>query len=391
MPTCASLKSELGDQLGRLVAACSVSSADPALDCSNRPVIELLANWCEERGFAVEIQQVGRTPDKLNLIATRGHGDERLNEGLVLAGHTDTVPCDPALWTSDPFTLTERDGRWYGLGTADMKCLFPAALAAFDTLEGAALAKPLTILATADEETSMAGARALVAAGRRLGRYAIIGEPTGSRPVAMHKGVAQLGVALQGRSGHASNPTLGNNALDGMRQVLNALDDWRVALARRHRCDDFDVPHPTLNFGAIRGGDNANRICGHCDLLLDLRFVPGQDPAATVAQLRATVDEAIAGSGLGCDIRELMEPIPAYATPRDGALVRAAEAITGQRASAVTFATEAPFFTALGVETLVLGPGHIAQAHQPDEYVEIDALLRMVDHTAQFIRKLCSA
>ncbi|MGE3771836.1 MAG: acetylornithine deacetylase [Gammaproteobacteria bacterium] len=386
MTTLARLKAQLGDQLGRLVATRSVSSADPALDCGNRPVIELLADWCDARGFEVELQPVGRSPDKLNLIATRGAGDD----GLVLAGHTDTVPCDPALWTADPFALSERDGRWYGLGTADMKCLFPAALAAIDRLDGIALTKPLTILATADEETSMAGARALVAAGRRLGRFAIIGEPTGGRPIAAHKGVAQLGIDLLGKSGHASNPALGNNALDGMRDVLNALSAWREGLAREHRCEDFDVPQPTLNFGAIRGGDNANRICGRCELLLDLRFVPGQDPAATVAALRATIDAAVAGSGLGCEIRELMDAIPAYATPRDGALVRVAENITGQRAGAVTFATEAPFLTALGVETIVLGPGHIAQAHQPDEYVEIDALLRMVDALAQFIERLCS-
>lgn len=387
MSTHARLRGQLGDQLARLVAARSVSSADVALDTGNRAVIELLAGWCEARGFAVEVQAVGPSPDKLNLIATRGSGDD----GLVLAGHTDTVPCDPALWHSDPFALTERDGRWYGLGTADMKCLFPAALAAIDAVGDAPLARPVVILATADEETSMAGARALVAAGRRLGRYAIIGEPTGSRPIAMHKGVAQLGIALAGSSGHASNPALGNNALDGMRHVLNALAAWRGALAREHRCDDFDVPYPTLNFGAIRGGDNANRICGHCDLLLDLRFMPGQDAADTLAKLRTTVADAIAGSGLGCEVRELMEPIPAYATARDGALVRAAEAITGERAGAVTFATEAPFLTALGVETIVLGPGHIAQVHQPDEYVEIDALLRMVDTLAQFIRRLCSA
>lgn len=387
MTTLDRLKAQLGEQLGRLVSTCSVSSVDPALDCGNRAVVELLAGWCEERGFDVEFQPVGSTPDKLNLIATRGTGDD----GLVFAGHTDTVPCDPGLWTSDPYTLSERDGRWYGLGTADMKCLFPAVLGAVDGLGDRALARPLTLLATADEETSMAGARALAAAGRRLGRFAIIGEPTGGRPIAAHKGVAQLGIALAGRSGHASNPALGNNALDGMRHVLNALDAWRNALVLTHRCEEFDVPQPTLNFGAIRGGDNANRICGHCDLLLDLRFVPGQDPGATIDQLRATVAGALAGSDLGCEVRELMEPIPAYATPRDGELVRVAEAITGLRAGAVTFATEAPFFTALGIDTIVLGPGHIAQAHQPDEYVDIDAVVRMVEHTAQFIQRLCSA
>jgi acetylornithine deacetylase len=372
--------------LAQLIAARSVSSADPALDSDNRRVIELLAEWCEARGCRVEIQAVGST-GKCNLVATLGHGDD----GLVLAGHADTVPCDPALWRSDPWRLDERDGRWYGLGTADMKGFFVAALAALDEVDKGALRRPLVLLATADEETSMAGARQLLSDGRRLGRFALIGEPTGLRPVRMHKGVAQMGIALAGRSGHASNPALGNNAIDGMRRVLDALDDWRGALAHSHRNPAFEVPSPTLNFGAIRGGDNANRICGHCDLLLDLRFVPGQDPAATAGELAAIARAAVDGHGLDCEVRELMTPIPAYETPATGELVRLAEEITGSPAGSVTFATEAPFLSALGTETVVLGPGAIEQAHQPDEYVGIAAMTRMIDLTASFIRRTCGA
>jgi acetylornithine deacetylase len=376
----------LRDMLAQLIAARSVSSADPALDSDNRRVIELLAEWCEARGCRVEIQAVGST-GKCNLVATLGHGDD----GLVLAGHADTVPCDPALWRSDPWRLDERDGRWYGLGTADMKGFFVAALAALDEVDKGALRRPLVLLATADEETSMAGARQLLSDGRRLGRFALIGEPTGLRPVRMHKGVAQMGIALAGRSGHASNPALGNNAIDGMRRVLDALDDWRGALAHSHRNPAFEVPSPTLNFGAIRGGDNANRICGHCDLLLDLRFVPGQDPAATAGELAAIARAAVDGHGLDCEVRELMTPIPAYETPATGELVRLAEEITGSPAGSVTFATEAPFLSALGTETVVLGPGAIEQAHQPDEYVGIAAMTRMIDLTASFIRRTCGA
>lgn len=377
---------QLRDLLGPLVAIRSVSSVDPALDCGNRAVVELLAEWCAQRGLEVELLPVGRDSKKLDLVATTGAGAD----GLVLAGHTDTVACDPGLWRTDPLVLAERDGRWYGLGTADMKCLFAAALVAIDQLADVQLARPLTLVATADEETTMAGARALLAAGRPLGRYVVIGEPTGGCPVIAHKGVAQLKVSLTGRSGHASNPGLGNSALDGMRQVLNALENWRLALLRTQRCEDFEVPHPTLNFGAIRGGDGANRICGHCELLLDLRLLPAQDPAATLEELRATIANAVADSGLVCEVRELMEPIPAYRTSRDGALVRAAEEVTGRRAGTATFATEAPFFAALGGETIVLGPGHIAQAHQPDEYVEIEALARTVDHLVRLARRLCA-
>lgn len=377
-------RASLRDQLAQLVAAKSVSSADPALDCSNRLVIDLLAQWSEDHGFMVELQTVG-TDGKVNLIARRGAGEG----GLVLAGHTDTVPCDPDRWQSDPYRLTERDGRWYGLGTADMKCFFPAVFAAVSTIAQGEQRCPITILATADEETSMAGARALEAAGRSLGHYCLIGEPTSLQPVHMHKGVAQLAIDLIGRSGHASNPALGINALDGMREVLNALHDWRGELARQDSNAAFDVPNPTLNFGAVKGGDNANRICGHCELLLDLRFVPGQDPPATVARLLAAVKGAVSGSGLTLETRELMAPIPAYATPVTGRLVRLVEELAGRPATTVTFATEAPFLSALGLETVILGPGAIEQAHQPDEYVDVAALSRMVDLTSALIYRVC--
>lgn len=372
-------------QLSSLVAIPSVSSVDPAIDMSNRPIADELAGWYSDAGFATEFQTVAETGEKVNLIASLGDG----GDGLVLAGHTDTVPYNGELWTNDPFELTERDGRYYGLGTADMKSFFPIVLAALDRIERGSLRARLTILATADEESSMAGARRLLQLGRHLGGYGLIGEPTSLVPVYKHKGVTMIGIRVNGRSGHSSDPDLGNNALEGMNRIITALTEWREALARKHRDTAFKVTPPTLNFGSIRGGDNPNRICGSCELQIDLRVLPEMDIAAAFAALTQVVERAVAGSGLKVEVRELMPGVGAFEAPRSGAAVALAQSLTGTSAGTIAFATEAPFLTQMGIETVILGPGHVAQAHQPDEYVEIAGVLKMIDIVEGFIRNFC--
>lgn len=227
MPTMTSPRLSIIDMLAQLVAQPTVSSHDPRLDCSNAPALHLLAGWLEELGFTVRLMAVqGRAGrEKFNLIAQRGGG----TEGLVLSGHIDTVPCDEHGWHSDPFKLTELNGRLYGLGCADMKSFFPLVIEALQGLGLKSLQQPLMILATADEESSMAGAKALAVAGEKLGRHALIGEPTALKPVRMHKGVMMEALRIHGQSGHASNPALGKSALEGMQRVMTRLLDWRQA------------------------------------------------------------------------------------------------------------------------------------------------------------------
>jgi acetylornithine deacetylase len=368
-----------------LIGTLSVSSITPAFDHSNRPVIHLLAGWLESAGFRVEVLPIPGHPDKANLLGTLGSGPG----GLVLAGHTDTVPFDAPLWSHDPLRLTEADGRYYGLGTADMKSFLALAIEAARGLAPGDLKRPLMILATADEESSMTGARALVAAGRPLGRYAVIGEPTGLKPVRLHKGVMGESVRLVGRSGHASDPALGNNALEGMHAVLGALLDWRDELKRSHHHAAFPVPYPTLNLGHIHGGDNPNRICGECELHLDLRVLPGLEPEALRAELARRVAEVAEGRGLAWSVEPLFAPIPPVETPASSEIVRAGESLTGHAAEAVSFGTEAPFLNRLDMETLVLGPGDIAQAHQPDEYLALERIPPTLDLLRALIRRFC--
>jgi acetylornithine deacetylase len=371
--------------LHELVAIPSVSSSHPHIDQGNRGVVERLAQWLADLGFRTEILPLDTHPQKANLIATLGEGPG----GLVLAGHTDTVPFDESRWRQDPFVLTERDGRLYGLGTSDMKGFFPLVIEAARRFRAAELRHPLIVLATADEESSMEGARALVRAGRPRARHALIGEPTGLRPVRMHKGVMMERVRLIGRAGHSSDPALGVSALEGMNRVMNELLAWRAELQQRYRNAAFAVPVPTLNLGHIHGGDNPNRICGECELHLDLRPLPGMDIPALRAEMRERIERLLADSELRVELAPLFHGALPMETDAAAEIVRVTEELTGHRAGAVAFGTEGPYLQQLGMETVILGPGDIEVAHQPDEYLAVERLQPTVDLLARLIGRLC--
>jgi len=373
------------DMISNLIATPSVSSANPALDQGNLAVIELLANWLDGTGFEIEIMRLPGEPAKANLIATLGRGEG----GLVLAGHVDTVPYDEGKWRHDPFRLTSSDQKLYGLGTSDMKSFLALALEAARELRTGDLQAPLILLATADEETSMSGARALVKHDRPRARHALIGEPTGLRPVRMHKGILMEAIRLTGRSGHSSDPALGNSALEAMYTVLGALITWRKELQARHHSPFFAVPVPTLNLGHIHGGDNPNRICASCDLHIDLRPLPGMDLQELRDELRGRVVGVLQDTGIEVEFEALFEGIPAMETPANARIVQLAEKLTGHAPEAVAFGTEAPYLARLGMETVILGPGDIAQAHQPDEFIRLDRLSPTVDLLKSLINTVC--
>ena len=376
----------LREMIQRLVALPSVSSVMPALDMGNRAVIDTLAEWLESLSFHITIQPLAQ-PDKANLIATLCDPNDM--DGLVLAGNTDTVPYDEGRWQHDPFTLTQDNGRLYGLGTADMKTFLALAVEAARTVSPQRLRRPLVLLATADEESGMQGAITLGATTPRPGRFAVIGEPTGLQPVRQHKSILMEAIRLRGQSGHSSDPRLGNSALEGMHAVIGALLMFRQELGRQHHDPAFSMPTPTLNLGHIHGGDNPNRICGECELHLDLRALPGMDLDGLRGTLREQVERIAQARGLDCEFRVLFEGVPAMATPADSKIVRLAEALTGSPAQAVAFATEGPYLNAMGMETVILGPGDIAQAHQPDEFIALERLDAMLDLLRALIQKVC--
>ncbi len=367
-----------------LVAHSSVSSPDPRHDQSNRAVVDCLAEWAESLGFRVEVMPLA-DPTKANLIATLGDGPG----GLVLSGHTDTVPFDRAQWSTEPLELVEKDGRLFGRGTADMKGFFGAALHAASRFEEGTLKEPLVLVGTADEESTMNGARALLDNGRPTARRCVVGEPTGMKPVHMHKGILIEALKITGQSGHSSDPGLGVSALEAMHEAIGALLAIREELQAEHRDEAFRVPVPTLNLGRIEGGDSPNRICSSCSLTFDVRPLPTMDLGETRDRVREAVLARFDEAAVDIAFESLAAGVPAFRTPADAELVKAAEELTGKTSEAVMFCTESPFFAKLGMETIVCGAGSIDMAHQPNEYINRDGLDAATEFYAQLIHRFC--
>jgi len=373
------------DQLSQLVATPSVSCTNPKLDMGNRAVIDLLANWLEPLGFNIDIQVLPDQTNKANLIATLGEGDK----GLVFAGHSDTVPYDKDRWQHDPFSLTIDDNRAYGLGATDMKGFFPTVLAAIQPFLNIPLAQPIIIIATADEETSMSGARALVNQKQPKAAYAVIGEPTSMKPIRLHKGIAMEAIRIEGKAGHSSNPALGNNALDVMHDVIGELKQFRSELQQHYQHAGFTIEVPTLNLGCIHGGDNPNRICGRCELEFDIRPLPGMN----LDNLREDIDKRLkiiaAEKNIIIERNSLFSGVDAFEQDKNSPLIKTVEELTRQVSGSVAFATEAPFMQTLGMDTVVMGPGSIDQAHQPNEFIDLSEIKNAVDVLQGLIKKFC--
>jgi acetylornithine deacetylase len=373
------------DSLTQLIASASISSSQPSWDQGNLNVIQLLATWFEQLGFSIDIQAVPGTRNKYNLLAKLGSGEG----GLLLAGHSDTVPFDENRWDSNPLEIVDKNDKFYGLGTCDMKGFFAFILQVSKGLSAKQLKKPLYILATADEETTMAGARFFTKKQQIKPDVAIIGEPTNLVPVTMHKGHMSHRITIQGQSGHSSKPSLGVNAIEIMYQVIGELMQLKEKLARNYSNQAFDVTEPTLNLGAIHGGDNANRICGQCELDIDLRSLPGMADSELIQLLSETLKPLAEKYPNRVSFSELDPSSPSFEQSQSSELVTIAEEISGHHCCAVNYATEAPFIQQLGCQTIVLGPGSIDQAHQPNEFLAHSEIEKTQEILVKMIQRYC--
>jgi acetylornithine deacetylase len=270
-----------------------------------------------------------------------------------------------------------------------MKGFFPVVMEAVRQLGDAQFKEPLIVLATADEETSMYGARSLVELGIPQGRYAVIGEPTGLVPVKAHKGIMMESIRLLGQSGHSSDPSLGNNALDAMHAVITDLMTWRNQIRQEYASDLFKVAYPTLNLGCIHGGDNPNRICGHCELEIDIRLNPGMEPNTIREELTRRISKIVDPLNIQFELVPLFPGVPAFMADPHSEILRLVEQMTGQHGISVGFGTEAPHLQELGLDTIIFGPGSIDQAHQPDEYLALDMIEPGIGHIRKIIEKVC--
>ncbi|MGY2575024.1 acetylornithine deacetylase [Vibrio sp. C8] len=365
-----------------LISTSSISSTDSRWDEGNEQVISKLADWCSALGFQVDVIQVA--PGKQNLIAKKGEGEG----GLLLSGHSDTVPFDEGRWNFNPHALTEANNRFYGLGTADMKGFFAFILEAVKKVDWSKQKKPLYILATCDEETTMLGARHFTQNTPFKPDYCIIGEPTSLVPVRGHKGHVANAIRVTGKSGHSSNPALGVNAIEIMHEVLYALMQLRDKLVKEYHHPGFDIPSPTLNLGHIHGGDSPNRICGCCELHYDVRPLPGISLDGLDNMLRSALTQVQEKWPGRIEIEPLHEAIPGYECEHDHPFIAGVSEITGVEAQTVNYCTEAPFLQEI-CPTLVMGPGSIDQAHQPDEFLAFEFIDPTINILSKAMYKYC--
>ncbi|MDP8162060.1 acetylornithine deacetylase [Pasteurella skyensis] len=350
----------------QLIKIPTISSLEESNDISNKLLIDLLANWLSDLGFKIEITPLAESRNKYNLLATYGEGEG----GLLLSGHTDTVPFDDNKWHFDPFELTESNGRLYGLGAVDMKGFFAFVIEALSQIELKQLTKPIRILATADEETTMLGARHFAQHSHIRPDCAIIGEPTSLRPIYAHKGHLAQAIRITGKTGHSSDPDKGVNAIEIMAEATSHLVEMRNKLRLKYHNPLFKIPYPTMNFGSIYGGDAVNRICACCELQLDIRPLPHLPLADLDELLRESLSPLIERWGDCVEIRHLHPPIPGYECEHSSQVVTVLETLLDQKCEAVNYCTEAPFIQKL-CPTIVLGAGSIEQAHQPNEYLDM--------------------
>ncbi len=403
------------DLLERLVAIDSTSAV------SNLPVLDVCEEVLGAAGAVTERVPSADEDGKAGLLARLGPD---VDGGVVLSGHTDCVPVTGQPWTTDPFAMVERDGVLVGRGTTDMKGFIASALAAAPSFADAALARPLWVLLTWDEETGTVGAGPMTAAllERTTPACAIVGEPTSMRPVVAHKGVRTVLVTVRGRDGHSSKPAQGANAVVAAARIAAHVDE--VAAARRAAGGDplFDPPETTFNVATISGGQAINIIPRRAELTFEYRPVPADDSWDLADEVAAWAEREVLPDLRRVDpdcaievtrstyvqgLAPETEPAGSYDGVADADAVRdgggaagrvthagAAEALvrdllgfTGE-AGTVPFGTDGGWHQAAGVSTVVCGPGDIDQAHQPDEFIAPAQLAACDGFLASLARRL---
>lgn len=347
---------------------------------SNLEMIAYLADRLGDCGARVELL-LDDSGQKANLFATLGpEGDG----GIVLSGHSDVVPVTDQDWSSDPFTMTERDGRLYGRGSCDMKGFIAATIAMAPVFAERVEKRPLHFAFTYDEETGCIGAGHLAHSLQERGirpRVAIIGEPTAMRIVDGHKGCHEYTTRFQGLEGHGSAPDLGVNALEyAVRYVAHLLGLRDQLRGMAPAGSGFVPPWTTLNIGTIRGGGVHNVIAPRAEVDWEMRPVQPQDAAFVKDGIRAYCDYVLLPEmrAVHPDATIETEVIGEVAglIPADSNEARqiVAELTGANDTHLVPFGTEAGIFQALGMDVVVCGPGSIEQAHKADEYLAIDQL-----------------
>ncbi|MBW6392517.1 acetylornithine deacetylase [Billgrantia antri] len=363
------------EMLERLVGFATVSRD------SNLELIAFVEGYLDEHG--VEHWRVESDDGKkANLLARIG---PEVEGGVVLSGHTDVVPVDGQPWSTDPFTLVDKgDNKLYGRGTCDMKGFIACALAELPEWLKRGLDKPIYLALSYDEEVGCIGAPRMIErlmADHPRPAAVIVGEPTMMQPVVAHKGATNLRTTVTGRASHSSQVDQGVSAIHVAARLVTKIEDVMSELRAEGRVDEaFNVAHSSLHVGKIAGGTAINIMARECTFEWEIRHLPSDRFDELIGRVNAYAEELEAemqrrAPETGIVTEALNVTVPALADDNNAQVLDLCRELLGEQPSgAVAYATEAGQFQRVGLPTVICGPGSIRQAHQPDEYIEIDQL-----------------
>jgi len=376
----AALLQRAKDILTRLV------SFDTVSENPNLPLARWIAGYLAEHGI-VSTMLPAEDGIHANLFATIGSGD---SGGIGLSGHMDVVPVTGQPWETDPFQVVERDGRLYGRGTCDMKGFVACVLALVPEIKAreAHLRTPVHVVLSYDEEVGCTGVRPMIAAfGKSLPkpRLVVVGEPTNMTVVNAHKGGSRFLTEVRGKDAHSSKPQLGVGAIRIAGELIAELGRIENRLKATHSDPRFDPPYASITVSGIEGGIAHNIIPPKCTFRWGVRTLPGIDASGVADQLQAYAERellpAMRAVSPDCNIEtKVIGVLPPFSSGERSEATTLALKLAGQNETfAVSYGTEASHFEASGSSTVVIGPGSIDQAHQPNEFVEIAELEKCLD------------
>lgn len=364
-----------------LVAIPSVSAM------SNQPVIEYVMQFLDPNQWTVQhhTHHDAAGTSKINLVAVTKSAPG-MNPELAFVCHTDTVPFEPS-WKAAVHPEIH-DGRLYGRGSCDVKGFLACVLETLAGTDLSALAKPLALVLTGDEEVGCIGAKYLVAKSAFLTRFMIIGEPTGLRPVRSGKGYALGEITVRGREAHSAFPAQGHSAIVDAARIVLALEQVAAELSRSQD-PAFDPPFTTLNIGLIQGGSAKNIVPGECRITVEWRPIPGQKPQLAAELIEAQLSQ-LAQANPDFDatlaVKRADPPFDPSPTSQLAALL---ESVSGRTSTTVSFGSEAAHFRLATSEVVVFGPGDMTVAHKTGEFVPLAQLNECVAHLRAVIAHLC--
>lgn len=369
----------MNDRSSRALLERLISFATVSRD-SNLEMIEFIRTYLEELGVECELfYNAERT--KANLFATIGPCE---GGGVVLSGHTDVVPVDGQPWTVDAFRLTEREGRLYGRGTADMKGFIASVLAAVPMFIERELKLPVHLAFSYDEEVGCLGVRSMLAdLEQRPHKPALclIGEPTELKPVLGHKGKLAMRCHVKGAACHSAYAPYGVNAIQYAARMIGHLEEIGEQLAQpEHHDERFDPPFSTVQTGVIKGGRALNIVPAECEFDFEVRALPGFNAHTVADQLQTYAEAELLPKmrAVKSDTGIRLQPLSAYpglATSPDSEAARLLALLSGSTEfGTVAFGTEGGLFEQAGIPTVVCGPGSMDQGHKPDEFVTVEQL-----------------